>query len=588
MRQGDIPRRPGRTTERIRMRTFSVWMSIALAAAAALLVAGCGGTAGKKGGTLTVLSQGDVDSLDPGYQYYQYDYEALSQPAQRTLYGWKPNLRKPSPDFAASMPTLSNGGKTITIKLKSGVRFSPPVNRVATAADVKYAMERDFLPQVANSYAPVYYGDIVGVKAFTNGKAKGISGIQAPNPTTLVIKTTKPVGVLTTANALTLPGTAPVPKEYAQKFDKGKTSTYGQHVVFTGPYMIPNDRSGKITGWTPSKRLELVRNPNWDRKTDYRPAYLERIAFLAGNDLSLATRRILSGNGQISGDFAAPPVADFKLALEHYPSQVSFTPGDSYRSITMNTTVKPFDNVNVRKAVAAVIDRNALVATRGGSRIGPVATHYIPPFLPGFQEAGGSKSPYDYMSQPNGNLVLAKRYMRKAGYASGRYNGPSLLMVGDDSAPAKNTGEAVQSQLQQLGFKLNYQQVPHEVANSKFCGVPKQKVAICPNWAWGKDFYDSQSMIDPTFNGKNIVPSNNSNLSELNDPKLNAAMDRAERIPDPAGRAKAWGAIDKAVTGLAVQVPWIWDNDVNLRSKNVKAVTNLFTGTWDVAFTSIK
>ena len=233
-------------------------------------------------------------------------------------------------------------------------------------------------------------------------------------------------------------------------------------------------------------------------------------------------------------------------------------------------------------------DRNALVATRGGSRIGPVATHYIPPFLPGFQEAGGSKSPYDFMSQPNGNLALAKRYMRKAGYASGRYNGPSLLMVGDDSAPAKNTGEAVQSQLQQLGFKLNYQQVPHEVANSKFCGVPKQKVAICPNWAWGKDFYDSQSMIDPTFNGKNIVPSNNSNLSELNDPKLNAAMDRAERIPDPAGRAKAWGAIDKAVTGLAVQVPWIWDNDVNLRSKNVKAVTNLFNGTWDVAFTSIK
>ena len=53
-------------------------------------------------------------------------------------------------------------------------------------------------------------------------------------------------------------------------------------------------------------------------------------------------------------------------------------------------------------------------------------------------------------------------------------------------------------------------------------------------------------------------------------------------------RAKAWGAIDKAVTGLAVQVPWIWDNDVNLRSKNVKAVTNLFNGTWDVAFTSIK
>jgi peptide/nickel transport system substrate-binding protein len=566
---------------------MKLWMPIALAAAA-LLVVGCGGTSGKKGGALTVQSQGDVDSLDPGYQYYQYDYMALSQPAERTLYGWKPASRKPSPDFAASMPELADGGKTITIKLRSGVRYSPPVNRAATAADVKYAMERDFLPQVANSYAPVYYGDIVGVKAFTDGKAKDISGIQAPNATTLVIRTTKPVGVLTTANALTLPGTAPVPKEYAQKFDKGKTSTYGQHVVFTGPYMIPNDRSGKITGWTPNKRLELVRNPNWNRSTDYRPAYLDKIVFLGGNDLSVATRKILSGTSQISGDFAAPPVADFKLALERYPSQVSITPGDSYRAIALNTTVKPFGNVNVRKAVAAVINRNVLITTRGGPRIGSVATHYIPTFLPGFQEAGGSKSPYDFMSKPNGDLALAKSYMRKAGYSSGRYSGPSLLMVGDNSPPAKDTGEAVQAQLAELGFKLNYRQVPHEVANSKFCEVPKQKVAICPNWAWGKDFYDSQSMIDPTFNGKNIVPSNNSNLSQLNDPKLNAAMDRAEQIPDPGGRAKAWGAIDKEVTGLAVQVPWIWDNDVNLRSRNVKAVTNVFNGTWDVAFTSIK
>src|SRR3989442_10875218 len=113
----------------------------------------------------------------------------------------------------------------------------------------------------------------------------------------------------------------------------------------------------------------------------------------------------------------------------------------------MNTTVKPCDNVNVRKAVAAVIDGNALVATRGGSRIGPVATHYIPPFLPGFQEAGGSKSPYDYMSQPNGNLALAKRYMRKAGYASGRDNRPSPPMVGDDFPPAENTSGTRQSQL---------------------------------------------------------------------------------------------------------------------------------------------
>ena len=176
---------------------------LALVLGLVVAVAGCGSTA-KKGGTLTVLSQGDIDSMDPGYQYYQYDYQAISQPAQRTLYGWKPASRKPSPDLAASMPALSDGGRTITIKLKSGIRFSPPVNREVTSADVKYAIERTFLPQVGNGYSAVYYSEIKGSKDYADGKAKQISGLETPDPRTLVIKTAKPVGVLTTANALTL------------------------------------------------------------------------------------------------------------------------------------------------------------------------------------------------------------------------------------------------------------------------------------------------------------------------------------------------------------------------------------------------
>ncbi|MBV9213713.1 MAG: hypothetical protein JOZ25_08725 [Actinobacteria bacterium] len=569
------------------MRAGSRALLAILLPALALVAAGCGSSA-KKGGALTVLSQGDIQSLDPGVEYSQYDYMAVAMPTQRALYGWRPGDRKPSPDLAAAMPQLSNGGKTITIKLKSGVRFSPPVNREATSKDVKYAIERTFLPSVGNGYAPVYFGDIKGAVAFQNGKAKHISGIKAPDPHTLVIKTKKPVGVLTTANALTLPGSAPVPRGYAKKFDRGSTSTYAQHVVTTGPYMIPNDRAGNVTGWVPSKRLVLVRNPNWRKGTDDRPAYLDRIVFLAGNDLSVATRRILTGTSLVNGDFAAPPVADFKLALERYGSQVSITPGDSFRAVTLNTKVKPFDNVNVRKAVAAILDRNALIATRGGPRIGQVATHYISPYMPGYQVAGGLKSPYDFMSNANGSLALAKSYMRKAGYASGTYNGPPVLMVGDNASPAKDTGEAIQSELQQLGFKLNYQQVPHEVANSKFCQVPKQNVAICPNWGWAKDFYDSQSLIDPLFNGKNITQTLNNNLPQLDDPQLNGAMDRAEQIPDAASRAKAWGELDRTITGLAVEIPWIWDNNVNERSKNVNGMVNAFDGTWDVSYTSIK
>src|SRR5205085_4625197 len=169
------------------MRTLRRAALAGLTLILAVAVAGCGSSA-KTGGTLTVLSEGDIDSMDPGYQYYQYDYQAIDQPAQRALYGWEPADRKPTPDLATSLPQLSDGGKTLTIKLRSGVRFSPPVNREVTSADVKYALERTFLPQVGNGYSSVYFSEIKGSKPYADGKAKRISGIKTPDPRTLVIK----------------------------------------------------------------------------------------------------------------------------------------------------------------------------------------------------------------------------------------------------------------------------------------------------------------------------------------------------------------------------------------------------------------
>ncbi|HEX8066723.1 MAG TPA: ABC transporter substrate-binding protein [Thermoleophilaceae bacterium] len=561
-----------------------------LVGAALLALVGCGSDdEAKKGGTLTVLSEGDVDSLDPGYMYYQYDYQVVSQPGHRALYGWKGGETKPVPDFAQGAPQVTDGGKTVTIKLRRGVKFSPPVNREANSSDVKYALERIFLPQVGNGYASVYFGNLVGVDEYTDGKAKEIKGIETPDPQTLVLKFSKPSGVVATAEALTLPGTAPVPKDYAEKYDKGETSTYGQHAVYTGPYMIPSDKSGKATGYKPGKRIELVRNPNWDAKTDFRPAHVDKILALGGNDATIASRKILNGKSFVSGDFAAPPTPVLKQALSSKKDQLDIVPSGGNRFIALNTKVKPLDDVNVRKAIVAVTDRNELRLTRGGPTLGTVATHWIPPGIPGFEEAGGEAGTgVDFLKNPNGDLALAQEYLRKAGFASGKYSGKPLLMVGDDEAPANKTGEAFQAQLEKLGFKLTYRQVPHATMLSKFCGVPKAAVALCPNLGWGKDFYDSQSMVDPVFNGKNIVETGNANYAQLDDPELNAAMDKAETLTEVTARAKAWGEIDKRVTELAPVVPWLWDNQVNIRSSNVKGVVNAFNSSYDLTFSSLE
>jgi len=571
---------------------------MALLLIAALVASGCGSSStssgGKKGGAITVLeAAGGVDSLDPGYWYYQTDYEDLAQTTQRQLYGWPAAAKEPAPDLATGKLALSNGGKTITIKIKAGIKYAPPhQTRVVKSADFKYALERCFLPSVGNGYASVYYSDIVGVKPFQDGKAKQISGIKTPDDSTLVINTAKPAGVLTTGNALALPCTTPVPKEVAAKHDAKKTSDYGQFQAFTGPYMIAGtEKTGAVTkdNYSPGKTLKLVRNPSWVKSTDYRPANFDTITFKGGNDVTVASRQILSGQSLMSGDWAAPPTAILKQALASRKDQLDIAPSQGIRLISLNNKVKPLDNVNVRKAINAVVDRDTLRITRGGETLGPIANHLIPPEMPGFDEAGGLQGPgYDFLANPKGDLNLAKSYMKKAGYKTGLYSGPPLLVISDNQEPASKTGQAFAEQIKKLGFKLNFRQVQHADVISKFCGTPKAAVAICPTLGWGKDFFDSQSMLDPILNGKNIVPVGNANYSQADDPKLNAAMDKAETLTDPTARAKAWAEIDKQATGQAFYVPWLWDNQINFASKNVNGVKNEFNSAWDLTYSSLK
>jgi peptide/nickel transport system substrate-binding protein len=570
-------------------------IAVLLALAAALVVAACGSSGGgsaKSGGSLKVLdTAGSVDSLDPGYWYYQSDYQELGNTTQRWLYGWKPGETTPTPDLATALPTVTNGGKTITVKIRSGVKYSAPLQtQTVKTADIKYALERCFLPQVGNGYANLYYSEIKGVKDFTSGKAKDISGIQAPNDTTLVINTTKPQGVLTTAGALGMPCTVPVPKGYAQKFDQGKQSTYGQHQVFTGPYMIKNNGKGTITGYKPSQMLQLVRNPSWDKGSDFKPAYFDAINITCCSDATVAAKQTLSGQGLLSGDYAAPPTPVLKQALSSQKDQLSIKSSGGNRYISLNTQVKPLDNVNVRRAIAAVIDRTALRQTRGGPTLGTIATHNIPPGSGAFDAAGGEKGPgFDFMSSPTANVALAKSYMKKAGFANGMYNGPPLLTIADNVSPAKETAEAFQEQVKAIGLKLQFREVPHATMLTKFCQVPKQKVAICPNLGWGQDFFSAQSMIAPLFYGPNITQSGNVNTAMVNDPNLNTQIQKAETQTDLSKANSAWGSLDKQVTGQAYFIPWLWDNNVGLQSSNMKGVSSLFnSGAWDFAFSSQK
>jgi peptide/nickel transport system substrate-binding protein len=546
---------------------------------------------GKRGGRLTVLSGGDVDFLDPGKTYYTYTIGILNA-LHRGLYAYLPNdTAKPVPDLASADPEIAPDGKTVTVKLRKGVMFSDPVDREVTSADVKYAIERAYTSNVSNGYVQTYFGDVAGAPK-EPGPYKEVPGIQTPDKYTIVFKLTKGTGAAL-AGALAMPISIPVPKEFAMKYDRQSPSTYGEeHAVYTGPYKVEGDAAGNVTGFQPGRRISLVRNPQYADVGDFRPAYLDGMEFESGNDdTAVATKRILSGQSLASGDIE-PPARQLKTLLQSNKSELSAVPGGGWRGISMDTSRPPFDDIDVRKAVIAGFDRIAVRQQRGGEALGPVAEHWIPPGMAGFEESNGLEGwpdEFDFMRKPEGDRALSAEYFKKAGYASGKYEGgETLLLVADNADPDKSIAQITERQLNEMGFKTKLRLVTRDTMLTKFCQVPASDVNVCPSFGWAQDFYDPQTVIDPNFDGKLILKVSNVNWSELDDPDVNAAIEKAKETVEPDERAQAWAAANKEIVAKAAAIPYMWDYQSVVVSPNVRGVQNKYSTTWDWSFTSLK
>jgi peptide/nickel transport system substrate-binding protein len=270
-------------------------------------------------------------------------------------------------------------------------------------------------------------------------------------------------------------------------------------------------------------------------------------------------------------------------------SQFSTLSAGSVDFMALNTRRAPLNDVNVRRAIVAGMDRAGLRRDSGGRATGPLATHFIPPGVPGFAEAGGLRGPRSGLyDSPRGSVRRAARFLRRAGYRSGRFTGRrALVIVTPDDPAARSSDAIIRRSLTRLGFRARFRRLgPDE--GFAVCSRPTGRYHICGG-GFVRDFSDAETVLSQLFNGEAISARNNSNLSLFNDAAINQAMREAQALTDPQARARAWAAIDRRITALAPAVALKWPNAISIRSADVAGVaSHTFPGFWDVSYSSLR
>jgi peptide/nickel transport system substrate-binding protein len=513
------------------------------------------GPRGVKRGTLRVFSHSDVEALDPGIAYAAFDW-ALLRGMVRQLYSFDSRVEgerslEPVPDLADGPYQLSDDGRTYTFQLRRGVNYAPPVSHEVLAEDFVYAVERQLDPDTRspNPYARL----IRGADDFAAGKASTISGMQADGHT-LRITLDQPASDF--PSLLTLPFFSPVPEEYASRYKPGED--YGRHLIASGPY--------KLKRYTPGRVIELVRNENWDPRTDpLRSAWVDKISVTIGRSESGIQQAIEDGEADLNLDAVSPPVADLPR-LSSDPAlarQLAVETTGCVHYLTLQMDAGPTKSLAVRQAVNHAIDRQAVVLAIGGRYAGEPASTVLSPTLAGY-------SAFDlYPSQDaTGDPDKARELLAEAGYP----HGVKLTYVGRDSERWKALYEALRSSLERAGITLKPTFYKGEEVYSRSLRLRSKRDEHHLGAArWCPDVPGNGARsVGVLLDGRLITPTANNNYGSYNNPKVNDLIDQAYATRDDQARGALWGQIDRLVMEDAAWAPLVYDREAFFWSSRVR------------------
>jgi peptide/nickel transport system substrate-binding protein len=488
-------------------------------AAICLGLTSCGDSGGKEGGTLKV-SYASFPELDPNIAFTAEALTAMYNTYLPLLTYAHENGEAGTevvPALAAGLPKVSDDGKTYTLRMRKGLKYSDgsPVK----ASDFTASVERMFEME---SYGSFFYMDIVGAEEFVETKKGGIPGIEADDRTgEIVIRLTQPRSAFTNELALlyvaVLPAGTPA------------TNQTGNPPPATGPYEIVEVDRGR--GWT------YERNPEWRNNSrlmpDFPDGHVDKIEVSVVRNKATSVNEVERGKSDWMQS-TLPADLYNKVKDKYEGSQLRLEDPINVYFFWMNTSRPPFDDLRVRQAVNYAVDPAALERIYSGSLF--AAHQILPKGMPAYE-------PFN----------LYPHDMAKAKELVGLVAPPDreVTVWTNTESPNDEAGAYYADVLDKLGFNVELKTINADIYFTQISNPSTPDLDT--GWAnWFADYPHPNDYFEPHFAGESI---GSTNLTHTDDPTLNAKIARLGEEPLGPEQEAEYADLDREV--MQLMAPWV-------------------------------
>ena len=298
--------------------------------------------------------------------------------------------------------------------------------------------------------------------------------------------------------------------------------------VGTGPF--------QLTAWNKGSSITLTK---WDSFRNAAAVKMKKVVFKFISDPAAQVAALLAGDVDAFPRVTPRSVVQFKTNAKF---QVVVSGSRAKTIVAINNKKKPLDDVRVRRAIAAAIDRKAVIEGAGDGYGVPIGSHYVPGAF-GYVDTTGI-NPF--------NIEKAKALLAEAGVKL-----PLELSLKLPPPPyARQGGEVIAAQLAKIGIIAKIENV---------------------EWAqWLSGTYTNKN-YDLTIIS-HVEPFDLGNFAKpgyywgYESPQFAALFDKIQNAPRAADRAKLLGDAQRMLANDAAHAFLYQPQWVTVANKNLKGL----------------